>query len=161
MPCEALNCLARLMDACTTAQLEETEESHERALRVLRRNMFLRTSSLPSLGRGPLNPSSSPPRTPRARSGCLRVVLFSGAALLLLAVLCAFVAQVFIPRVFCTSKGKDNCIGTGASVFQGVLYNHYAIQRSCTPTAEGGKVVVVTGSSGKASIMVSCCSCCC
>lgn len=49
-------------------------------------------------------------------------------------------------RIRC-SGNKEECTGA-VKVFQGVRYNRHAILRSCTPAQEGGKVVVVTGSSG-------------
>ena len=63
-----------------------------------------------------------------------------------------FLALVFpdlVQRLHCALGAKDKCVAISVvSVFQAVMYNRNAIQRSCTPTKEGGKVVVVTGSSG-------------
>lgn len=91
----------------------------------------------------PLHPSS--PRN-RVRYSCLFLVPVGFLALLLFVTL--FFPEL-VQRLHCALGDKDKCVAISAvSAFQAVMYNRYAIQRSCTPTKEGGKVVVVTGSSG-------------
>lgn len=87
-----------------------------------------------------LYPSS--PRTPRVRVSY--VLPFCATVVLLL------VALVFphtVQQLHCIMGVRKECT-TADSVSQAVLYNRFAIQRSCMPTKEGGKVVVVTGSAG-------------
>jgi NAD dependent epimerase/dehydratase family len=52
-----------------------------------------------------------------------------------------------VERIHCSLGITEECT-TAVSVTQAVMYNRHAIQRSCTPTKDGGKVVVVTGSAG-------------
>ena len=87
-----------------------------------------------------LYPSS--PRTPRARASYV-IPFFCTVVLLLVALLFPHVVQ----QLHCIMGLKLEC-SSAVGVSQAVMYNRYAIQRSCTPTKEGGKVVVVTGSAG-------------
>lgn len=85
----------------------------------------------------------SSPKTPRPRAGFL--VPFWVVLCLLLSVLCF---PDIIERIHCIlGLRQKNCDST-VPITQAVMYNRYAIQRSCTPSRDGGKVVVVTGSAG-------------
>lgn len=84
----------------------------------------------------------STPKTPRSRSGFL--IPFWVVLCLLLSVLCF---PDTVERLHCMLGLKQHC-DTTVPIAQAVMYNRYAIQRSCTPSREGGKVVVVTGSAG-------------
>ena len=87
-----------------------------------------------------LYPSS--PRTPRARVSYI-VPLCCTMMLLLVALLFPHMVQ----QLHCIVGLQTEC-SNAVRVSQAVMYNRYAIERSCTPTKEGGKVVVVTGSAG-------------
>lgn len=84
----------------------------------------------------------STPKSPRARIGFL---------IPFWVVLCLLLTVVWFPdiieRIHCLLGLRQHC-DTTVPIAQAVMYNRYAIRRSCTPSREGGRVVVVTGSAG-------------
>lgn len=95
----------------------------------------------PAGGRYSVLYPSSPRRSPSYRVS--NIVLFCATVpLLLLAILFPDTVETLHCAV-----GIRECKDS-VSVSQAVLYNRHAIQRSCTPSKPGGKVVVVTGSAG-------------
>jgi hypothetical protein len=94
------------------------------------------------------------PETPSPSTGLLArhlrqrgmwFVPFCISMLILIGVL-GFPEQV--EQLHCNLGFKHGCSARVELSSHAVMYNRAAIQKSCTPTKEGGKVVLVTGSAG-------------